>query len=216
MNLIFLGPPGIGKGTHAEIVSKNLGLPRISTGEIMREEVKKGTDLGNEVKTYMDSGDLVSDELVIDIIKKRISQEDCRKGFILDGFPRTEMQAEELEGITNIDIVLNLTAPHEVIVERIAGRLTCSKCGAVYHSKSVRPAKEGVCDKCGSKLYQREDQSQEAVEKRLDMYDKRTKPLIEYYKNKGILKEVDVDGPKEEVSQRVGKVIDDFIRSKEL
>jgi adenylate kinase len=211
MNMIFLGPPGIGKGTHAEIVSKRLGIPRISTGEIMREEVKNGTDLGKEVKTYMDTGDLIPDEIMIDIIRKRIRQDDCIKGFILDGFPRTVMQAEELEDITDIDIVLNLTAPHEVIIDRITGRLTCSKCDAIYHVKNIRPKKKGVCDVCGGELYQREDQSEDAVKKRLELYVKRTEPLIYYYKKKGKLKEVNVVGKKDDVSERIDKAIKDFI-----
>ncbi len=213
MNIIFLGPPGIGKGTHAEVLSRTYGIPAISTGDIMREEVRKGTDLGNEVKTYMDSGDLVPDELVIDIIKKRIREDDCRKGFILDGFPRTVTQADELEDIAKIDLVLNLTAPHRVVIERIAGRLTCKKCGAIYHAKTITPQREGTCDICGGKLYRREDQGKKAVEKRLELYEKRTKPLIEYYSRKGKLKEVNVKGGKVEVSERINKAIKDFIDS---
>ena len=214
MNIVFLGPPGIGKGTHAEIVAKTYGIPRIATGEILREEIKKGTELGNEVKSYMEAGDFVPDELVIDIIKKRISRKDCEKGFILDGFPRTEMQAEELDRITNIDLVLNLTAPDEVIIERITGRLTCRECGAIYHVKNIPPKKDGVCDVCGGELYQREDQKKEAVERRLELYEKRTKPLIEYYRKKGILVEVNVEGDKDEVAKRIDKVIKEFLRKK--
>lgn len=213
MNLIFLGPPGIGKGTHAEIAAKRLGIPRISTGEIMREEVKNGTDLGNEAKSFMDAGDLVPDELVIDIIRKRIRQDDCKRGFIFDGFPRTVNQADELNDIARIDMVLNLIAPHEVIIERIAGRMTCRECGEVYHKKNVPPRNDGICDKCGGELYQREDQEKGVVEKRLETYEKRTKPLIEYYKKMGVLREVDVRGGREEVSERVKKAIDDFIGS---
>jgi adenylate kinase len=211
MNIIFLGPPGIGKGTHAEIVSKRMGIPRISTGEIMRDEVKKGTDLGKEVKSCMDAGGLVPDELVIDIIKERIRKDDCRKGFILDGFPRTVTQADELKDIAKIDLVLNLTAPHRVIIERIAGRLTCRKCGAIYHVKNIRPKKKGVCNKCGGELYRREDQDKKTVEKRLELYEKRTKPLIEYYRKKGKLKEVNVEGGKEEVSKRIDHAIRNFL-----
>lgn len=209
--MIFLGPPGIGKGTHAEIVAKRLIIPRISTGEIMREEIKNGTDLGKEVKIYMDAGDLIPDEIMIDIIRKRIRQDDCIKGFILDGFPRTVMQAEELEDITDIDIVLNLTAPHEVITERITGRLTCRKCGAIYHKKNIQPKKEGICDACGGELYQREDQNKDAVKKRLELYVKRTEPLIYYYKKKGKLREVNVVGEKDDVSERIDEAIKDFI-----
>jgi len=214
MNLIFLGPPGIGKGTHAEIVARTYGIPRISTGEIFREEIKKGTDLGNEAKNYMDAGDLVPDEIVMDIFRKRIGREDCRKGFILDGFPRTVNQAEELDKITHIDFVLNLVAPHRVIIERITGRLTCRKCGAVYHTENIRPRKEGVCDACGGELYHREDQKREAVEKRLELYEKRTKTLIEYYRNKGVLRDVNVEGRKEDVAKRIEKVMRDFVKER--
>jgi len=216
MNIIFLGSPGIGKGTHAEIVAKKFGIPRISTGEIMRDDVRNGTDLGNEVRNYMDSGELVPDEIVIDILKKRISQGDCKKGFVLDGFPRTVNQAEELERITHIDFVLNLVASHKVITERITGRLTCRKCGAIYHMKNIPPKKEGACDKCGGKLYHREDQTREAVEKRLELYEKRTKQLIEYYKKKGILIDVNVEGGKNEVAKRVDNAIKDFRKERSV
>lgn len=216
MNMIFLGPPGIGKGTHANIVSEKYGLPKISTGEIMREEVKEGTELGKEVQEYMDSGELVPDEVVIEIIRKRVNEDDCRNGFILDGFPRTIRQAEELGEITKIDLVLNLTAPHEVIIERITGRLTCRKCGCIYHVKNMPPKTEGKCDKCRGELYHRVDQTNEAVERRLKVYDESTKPLIEYYEAKEILRNVNVEGGKEEVAERIDKVIDDFRKSRRL
>lgn len=216
MNLVFLGPPGIGKGTHAGIVAKEYGIPKISTGDIFREEMTRGTDLGNEIKICMDSGGLVPDELVIDVFRGRIRQEDCKKGFVLDGFPRTVMQAEELETITNIDLVLNMVASGEVIIERITGRITCKKCGAIYHVKNIPPKREGVCDKCGGKLYHREDQTEKAVGKRMDLYEKRTKPLIEYYRRKGVLKDVNVEGERDEVAKRIDKVIKDFIKSRSV
>lgn len=214
MNMIFLGPPGIGKGTHGEIVSRKYGIPRVSTGEIMREEVKKGTDLGNDIKSYMDSGELVPDELVINIIKKRVNQKDCKRGFILDGFPRTVRQAKELGDITKIELVVNFVASEDEIIERITGRLTCRKCGAIYHVKNIPPKKEGVCDNCGGELYHREDQEERAVEKRMEVYEKSTKPLIEYYRKEGVLKDVDVEGGKEEVSKRINEVIKDFTESR--
>ncbi|MCK5023745.1 MAG: adenylate kinase [Candidatus Aenigmarchaeota archaeon] len=214
MNMIFLGSPGIGKGTHANMVAEEFNIPKISTGEIMREEVKESTNLGKDVQDYMDSGELVPDEVVIEIIKKRINEDDCKNGFILDGFPRTIRQAEELSNITKIKVVLNLTAPHEVIIERITGRLTCRGCGAIYHIKNMPPAKEGVCDKCDGELYHREDQTEEAVERRLAVYEKSTKPLIEYYNAKDMILEVNVEGSKDEVSERISKVLNDFINSK--
>ena len=214
MNMVFIGPPGVGKGTHAGIVARKYGIPRISTGDIMREEIKKGTILGKEVKSYMDAGELVPDEIVIDILKKRISQDDCKKGFILDGFPRTLTQAEELERVTSINLVVNMLASHRVIIERITGRLTCRKCGAIYHVKNIPPKKDGICDKCGGELYHREDQSKEAVEKRLEIYEHRSKPLIEYYRNKGILVDVNVEGGRDKVAERIEKAIRDFMGSK--
>ncbi len=214
MNMVFIGPPGVGKGTHAGIVARKYGIPRISTGDIMREEIKKGTILGKEVKSYMDAGELVPDEIVIDILKKRISQDDCKKGFILDGFPRTLTQAEELERVTSINLVVNMLASHRVIIERMTGRLTCRKCGAIYHVKNIPPKKDGICDKCGGELYHREDQSKEAVEKRLEIYEHRSKPLIEYYRNKGILVDVNVEGGRDKVAERIEKAIRDFMGSK--
>jgi len=214
MNMIFLGPPGIGKGTHAGLVSDRYEIPKISTGEIMREEVNEGTELGKEVQSYMDSGELVPDEVVIEIIKKRIHEDDCKNGFILDGFPRTIRQAEELAEITKIDVVLNLTAPHEVIIERLSGRVTCRKCAAIYHLTNIKPKQEGVCDKCGGELYHREDQTPEAVERRLNVYEGSTKPLVEYYRAKDLLLEINVEGSKEDVGKRVEKVIKDFRKEK--
>lgn len=216
MNIVFLGPPGVGKGTHADIVAKTYNIPRISTGDMLRDEIRRGTDLGNEVKNYMDSGELVPDEIVMDILKKRIHKNDCKKGFVLDGFPRTLTQAKELEDITNIDIVVNMLASHDVIIERITGRLTCRKCGAVYHVKNIPPKKEGVCDICGGELYRREDQTKEAIEKRLEVYEKRTKPLIEYYRNKGILIDVNVEGRKKDVAERIDNAIKKFRKERSV
>jgi adenylate kinase len=214
MNMIFLGPPGIGKGTHAEIIAEKYGIPKISTGQIMREEIRGCTDLGKEVQEYMDSGELVPDEVVIEIIKKRIDGENYKNGFILDGFPRTIRQAEELKEITKIDLVLDLTAPDEVIIERITGRLTCRGCGDIYHTKNMPPKVEGKCDKCGEELYHRQDQTEEAVQRRLKVYDESTKPLIDYYNAKELLIEVNVDGTKDEISERIDKVINDFKKRK--
>ncbi len=196
MNLIFLGPPGVGKGTVAKLLLKDLAIPQISTGDLLREAVKENSPLGKEAKSYMDSGKLVPDNLVIDLIKKRISNEDCKKGFILDGFPRTIPQAESLE-INNIKIdkVLNFIASKKTIIERLSGRRICKNCNAIYHIKNIPPKKEGVCDKCGGKLIQRDDDKPEAIERRLEVYKKQTEPLIEYYKKKGILVDIDTERP---------------------
>ena len=207
MNLIFLGSPGVGKGTHGDLVSKKLGIPKISTGDIFREEVKSGSDIGKKIKALLDAGNLMPDEMTVEILKKRVSQKDCNNGFILDGFPRTIRQAEELQKIAKIDRVINFVLERKSILERLAGRWTCKNCQAIYHEKHLKPKKEGVCDKCEGQLYQREDQTTEAIEKRLEIYDKETKPLIDFYKKKGLLVDVDCEGGIEEVSPRVFKAI---------
>ncbi len=195
MKLILLGAPGAGKGTQAKWISKEYGLPHISTGDILRHNVKEGTELGKEAKKYMDAGGLVPDELIIKMMKERLAQEDCKGGFILDGFPRTINQAEELEKITDIDAVLNIHVPFEKLIERITGRRSCPKCGAVYHIKYNPPKKDNTCDVCGSTLIQRDDDKEETVKKRLETYEKQTAPLIDYYERKGKL--ITVEGQEE-------------------
>ena len=189
MKIIFLGAPGAGKGTQAEIVSERLSIPTISTGAIIREALKTGTEMGLAAKKFIDAGALVPDEVVIGIIKERLAKEDCAGGFILDGFPRTVPQAEALDqmGIA-IDLVLSLEVADEVIVERMSGRRVCDKCGASYHTKYL-PSKDGVnCDKCGNALSIRRDDAPEVVLSRLEVYHNTTEPLKEYYEKKGILK----------------------------
>ncbi len=195
MKLILLGAPGAGKGTQAKWISKEYGLPHISTGDILRHNVKEGTELGKEAKKYMDEGKLVPDELIIGMMKERLAQDDCKKGFILDGFPRTINQAEELEKITDIDAVLNIYVPFEKLIERITGRRSCPNCGAVYHIKYNPPKKEGICDNCGAHLIQRDDDKEETVKKRLETYEEQTAPLIDYYDKKGKL--ITVEGQDE-------------------
>lgn len=195
MKLILLGAPGAGKGTQAKWISKEYGLPHISTGDILRQNVKEGTELGKEAKKYMDAGKLVPDELIIGMVKDRLAQDDCKNGFILDGFPRTIKQAEELEKITDIDAVLNIYVPFEKLIERITGRRSCPKCGAVYHIKYNPPKKEGICDACGTPLIQRDDDKEETVKKRLETYEEQTAPLIDYYEKKGKL--ITVEGQEE-------------------
>uniref|UniRef100_A0A7J2TJK1 Adenylate kinase n=1 Tax=Archaeoglobus fulgidus TaxID=2234 RepID=A0A7J2TJK1_ARCFL len=200
MNLILLGAPGAGKGTQAKIIMEKYGIPQISTGDMLREAVAKGTELGKKAREYMAQGKLVPDEIVIGIVKERLSQKDCEKGFILDGFPRTLAQAEALDKIMSemgrkIDAVINVNVPEEEVVRRIVYRRTCRNCGAIYHLIYNPPKKEGICDKCGGELYQREDDKEETVRERYRVYKKNTEPLIEYYRKKGIL--FDVDGTKD-------------------
>ncbi|HID55214.1 TPA: adenylate kinase [Candidatus Poribacteria bacterium] len=200
MRLILLGPPGVGKGTQAVKLSERYGIPHISTGDALRGAVAQKTEIGLKAKSYMDRGALVPDEVVIGIIKERLARDDCRNGFILDGFPRTVRQAEALDKIlkgmeVKLDAVLNIEAPDEVIIERLSGRRTCRNCGRVYHIIYMPPKKEGVCDLCGGELYQRDDDKPEAIAKRLRVYKGQTAPLIEYYEDKG--KPLRIDGSRE-------------------
>ncbi|HOJ48384.1 MAG TPA: adenylate kinase [Bacillota bacterium] len=191
MNIIFFGPPGAGKGTQAEIISKELNIPTISTGAIIREAIKNGTEMGLAAKSAIESGALVSDEIVIGIIKDRLAEPDCKNGFILDGFPRTIPQAIALEKLgVNIDVVISLEVADETIINRMSGRRVCGKCGATYHIVSNPSRDNKTCDKCGSELTMRKDDDPEVVKNRLVTYHKETEPLLEYYTKKGIVKTV--------------------------
>ena len=188
MKIIFLGAPGSGKGTHATRVKTELGMPHISTGDIFRENIKGGTPLGVLAKSYIDKGALVPDDVVIKIVEDRLSREDCKNGFILDGFPRTIYQAEALKKIADIDVVINLVVDDEAIVKRVAGRRMC-RCGETYNVAFLNGAT--TCAKCGAELYQRDDDKEETVKSRLSVYHKETAPLIDYYRKEGLLKDVD-------------------------
>ena len=191
MKLILLGAPGAGKGTQAEIICEKLGVPTISTGNIIRAALKNGTEMGLKAKSYMDAGKLVPDEVVIGIIKERLSESDCENGFILDGFPRTIPQAEALDAMgISMDVVLSIEVPDEKIVARMSGRRVCA-CGASYHIEYKKPQKEGVCDLCGGKLTIRKDDEPATVLDRLHVYHEQTEPLKDYYKKTGILKTVE-------------------------
>lgn len=192
MNLILLGAPGAGKGTQAEILSKKLNIPTISTGNILRAAIKNGTQVGLQAKAYMDKGELVPDEVIIGIVKERVSEDDCKGGFILDGVPRTINQAEQLEkeGI-KIDTALSIEVDDETIEKRMTGRRTCSSCSATYHVTANPPKKEGVCDICGGELTIRKDDKPETVKNRLKVYHAETEPLKDFYKERGCLKSVD-------------------------
>ena len=188
MNLILLGAPGAGKGTQAENICERLSIPAISTGNIIREALKSGTEMGKQAKSYVDSGKLVPDEVVIGIIQERLAHGDCRNGFVLDGFPRTIPQAEALDRMgIRIDKVVDLEVDDDVIVSRMSGRRVCESCGATYHLKYKLPAKEGVCDKCGGTLVQRRDDLPDTVKERLKVYHEQTEPLKSYYAKQGKL-----------------------------
>lgn len=188
MNLILLGAPGAGKGTQAEVICNHLSIPAISTGNIIREALSKGTEMGLKAKSFIDAGQLVPDDVVIGIIKERLAKDDCKNGFILDGFPRTIPQAEALDnmGIV-IDKVIDIEVPDEKIVTRMSGRRVCSKCGASFHLEHRKPAKEGICDVCGGELIQRKDDHPDTVLDRLKVYHEQTEPLKGYYEKAGLL-----------------------------
>lgn len=206
MHIIFLGPPGSGKGTQAALIKKEFGIPHISTGDILREEIKNDSELGKKAKTFIDEGKLVPDDLIIDIIKERISEDDCREGFIFDGFPRTIEQAQALSEITDITHVINVKSSDENIIERISTRLTCPKCNNVY-GKADPPKEKGICDNCGEKLIQRDDQNPDVVKKRLEVYHEQTEPLIRYYEKKGILTDINGEQLIEAVTRDILRVL---------
>ncbi len=204
MNLILLGAPGAGKGTQAEVICDNLKIPAISTGNMLREAVKNGTKSGLEAKSYMDSGALVPDEVVIGILKDRIAEDDCKGGYILDGFPRTVPQAEALDKMgVKIDMVLEIAVADEKITQRLSGRRVCEDCGNSYHTEYKPTKVEGICDKCGGKTVQRKDDAPETVLSRLETYHKQTAPLKDYYAAKGLLKTVEGQETVEETSALV-------------
>lgn len=188
MNLIFLGAPGAGKGTHAEILSKDLSIPQISTGNIIREALKSGTEMGLKAKAYIEAGNLVPDEVVIGIIHERLAQDDCKNGYILDGFPRTIPQAEALDKMVKIDRVIDIEVSEELIMKRLSGRRVCSGCGASYNVNTRKSKVEGICDTCGGTLVQRKDDQPETVKARLKVYHEQTEPLVDYYKKQGKLR----------------------------
>jgi adenylate kinase len=191
LNIVILGPPGVGKGTYAGFLSKKYGIPKISVGDLFRNAIKNRTELGKKIKNYVSSGDLVPDETVIGLVKNRLEEPDCKKGFLLDGYPRTVPQAEVMIQFKNIDVALNFVAPDEVITERISGRRTCRKCGAIYHIKNMPPTIEGVCDRCSGRLAQRSDEKPEVIKKRLEVYREKTKPVADYLREKGLLVVID-------------------------
>ena len=204
MKLILLGAPGAGKGTQAEILCKKLGIPSISTGNILRAAIKDGTPTGIQAKSYIDAGKLVPDEVIIGIVNERLSQDDCAKGYILDGVPRTIAQAEALEkaGI-QFDAVISIEISEDEILRRMSGRRVCEACGSSYNVEAVPPRVEGICDNCGGKLIQRKDDTPETVRERLKVYHTETEPLVDFYGDRGLLKRVAVSGSKEATTEAI-------------
>jgi len=196
MKIIMLGAPGAGKGTQAKMIAEKYSIPHVSTGDIFRANIKNGTELGKQAKEYMDAGKLVPDELTVKILLDRVAQDDCKDGYVLDGFPRTIPQAEVLEDALNklgdkIDYAINVDVPDENIVRRMSGRRACLKCGATYHIEHIPPKQEGICDTCGSELVLRDDDKPETVLNRLKVYHEQTQPLIDFYNERNVLKSVD-------------------------
>jgi adenylate kinase len=195
VNLVLMGLPGAGKGTQAEKIVEQYGIPHISTGDMFRAAMKEGTELGLQAKSFMDKGELVPDEVTIGIVRERLSKDDCQKGFLLDGFPRTVPQADALETLLvelnrEINFVININVDKDILMERLTGRRICKDCGATYHLVFNPPAKEGVCDRCGGELYQRADDNEETVQNRLDVNIKQSKPLLDFYEAKGYLRTI--------------------------
>jgi len=214
MDIILLGPPGSGKGTQAQKMVERYHIPQISTGDILRGAVKERTPLGIEAQGYMDQGTLVPDEVVVGIVRERLKESDCKGGFILDGFPRTVPQAEALDSTLGemqraIDHVVSIEVPNEELIKRLTGRRTCRNCGAMYHIVFDLPAKEGVCDRCGGELYQRDDDQEEIIRARLQVYEEQTAPLIAYYRGKGLLRAIDGVGEIEEIFRNIGQAIEE-------
>jgi adenylate kinase len=207
MRLVLLGPPGSGKGTQGERLAQALGVPRISTGDILRRNVAQGTELGKKAKAFMESGKLVPDDLVIAMTAERLKEPDARNGFVLDGFPRTTAQADALAKLTPVDAVVNLFLEPEELVKRSAGRRICPKCESVYHLASNPPRKPGICDKCGTALVTRPDDREEVVRTRIETYERQTAPLVQYYREKGLLREVYASGVIDEIGQRIQEAL---------
>lgn len=219
MRVILLGPPGSGKGTQGDLVGEKYGYPKISTGDILRLEVQEGSPLGKKAKAVMDQGDLVSDDIVVEIVKKRILKPDCRKGYVLDGFPRNVSQAQELEEMegNHAEIVMNLSLTEKALISRLSARRVCFRCGAVYNLLARHPKKDGSCDVCQSKLIQRQDDRPGVIKERLRVYHRQTEPLIGYYKEKKVYHRIDGEGKIEAIFDEISSILDrDIIQKEEV
>ena len=217
MRIVLVGPPGAGKGTQAQFIASHLAIPKISTGDIFRSNVSQGTPLGRQAKEYMDRGDLVPDEVTIAMVRDRLGEEDAQAGFLLDGFPRNVPQAETLkkqlmDWDERLTVVLELVVDEDEVVRRLSGRRTCRRCERVWHVMFDPPTREGICDACGGELFQRDDDREETVRHRLEVYKKQTAPLVSYYADEGILIGIDATGPVEEVTERALAALRPFAR----
>lgn len=206
MRLMFVGPPGAGKGTQAVRIAARYGIPHISTGDMLREEIKNGTPLGQQAKAYIEAGELVPDDVIIGMVKERISRPDAKDGFLLDGFPRTREQAEALDRFTSLDVVININVPDDKLIHRICGRRVCRDCGATYHESMLENLKQ--CPKCGGELYVRDDDKEEIVRQRIAVYKQKTQPLIEYYTKKGLLEDVVGSGGIDDITEAIVAVLE--------
>jgi len=217
VRLVLVGPPGAGKGTQAQFIASHLSIPKISTGDIFRYNVSTGTELGQQAKAYMDRGDLVPDEVTIGMVTARLQEPDAQAGFLLDGFPRTVPQAETLRKLlsewdTRLDVVLELVVDDDEVVRRLSGRRTCRQCGRIWHVLFEPPARTGICDDCAGELFQRDDDQEQTIRHRLDVYAEQTQPLIAFYADDGVLLGIDATGPGEEITERAMIALRRFIR----
>lgn len=217
MRIVLVGPPGAGKGTQAQFISSHLSIPKISTGDIFRDNVKRSTALGRQAKQYMERGDLVPDEVTIAMVRDRLNDDDAQEGFLLDGFPRTVPQAEVLKKMlaevdARLDVVLELVVDDDEVVRRLSGRRTCRRCGRVWHVHFDPPSRGGVCDDCGGDLFQRDDDREETIRHRLEVYQEQTAPLVSFYADEGILVGVDATGPVENITDRALAALRPFMR----
>ncbi|MHB1432387.1 MAG: adenylate kinase [Streptosporangiaceae bacterium] len=217
MRVVLVGPPGAGKGTQAQFIASHLSIPKVSTGDIFRSNVSTGTELGRKAKEYMDRGDLVPDEVTVAMVASRLAEDDAQAGFLLDGFPRNVPQARTLKQLLAdlnlwLDIVLELVVDHDEVIRRLSGRRTCRQCGRVWHIAFDPPARPGVCDECSGELFQRDDDREETIRHRLEVYQLQTQPLITYYADEGILLGIDATGPVEDVTDRALVALRRFTR----
>jgi adenylate kinase len=217
VRVVLVGPPGAGKGTQAQFIASHLAIPKVSTGDIFRYNVSAGTELGRQAKSFMERGDLVPDEVTVAMVASRLQEDDALSGFLLDGFPRNVPQAETLKKMLadwgmRLDLVLELVVDHDEVIRRLSGRRTCRKCGRVWHVAFDPPSVAGKCDECGGELFQRDDDREETIRHRLEVYEQQTQPLISYYADEGILLGIDATGPVEDVTDRALLALRRFIR----